>query len=130
MVDELISASHALSDPIVSGSQVGPELYKGRVAQLIRALPDLHFTIEDMICEGDKVVACWTISGTHQGEFLEIPATGKKITLEGITIHHVRNGKILDSHARWDVLGLMRQLGAMPPQGRPQARMKQVATTG
>ena len=128
VVDELISKSHALSDPIVSGSQVGPELYKSRVAQLVRALPDLHFTIEDLICEGDKVVACWTISGTHQGEFLEISATGKKIAVEGITIHHIKNGKILDSHARWDVLGLMRQLGAIPAQGRPAGRTKEAAT--
>jgi steroid delta-isomerase-like uncharacterized protein len=126
VVDELLSASHALHDPTASGSQVGPGVYKGRVTELTTALPDLHITIEDLIVEGDKVAACWTISGTHQGEFMEISATGKKVSLEGITIHHLRNGKILDSFARWDVLGLMRQIGAAPAPGR----MKEAASRG
>lgn len=116
VVDELISASHALSDPVASGSQVGPESYKRRVVEMITALPDLCFTVEDLIVEGEKVVACWTISGTHKSEYMKVPATGRKISIEGITIHHLKKGKILDSHARWDVLGLMRQLGAAPAQ--------------
>jgi steroid delta-isomerase-like uncharacterized protein len=118
VVDELLSASHALNDPNNPGSQVGPALYKQRVVELTTALPDLCFTIEDTIAEGEKVVACWTFSGTHQGEYLGIPATGKKISVEGITIHHIKDGKILDSYTRWDALGLMRQLGAIPAQGR------------
>ena len=118
VVDELISPSHALLDPITSGSQAGPELYKRRVVELTTAFPDLSFTVEDTIAEGEKLVVSWIFSGTHQGEFMEIPATGKKISVEGITIHHIRNGKILDSYARWDALGLMRQLGVIPAQGR------------
>jgi steroid delta-isomerase-like uncharacterized protein len=118
VVDELISPSHALQDPIVSGSQVGPELYKRRVVELTTGFPDLRFTIEDTIAEKEKFVVSWIISGTHKGEFMEIPATGRKISVEGITIHHIRNGKILDSYARWDALGLMRQLGVIPAQGR------------
>lgn len=118
VVDELLSASHALQDPNWPGSQVGPELYKRRVAELLRGFPDLCFTVEDTIAEGEKVVACWTLSGTHQGEFMEVPATGRKISVEGITIHHIKNGKILDSYTRWDALGLMRQLGAIPALGR------------
>jgi steroid delta-isomerase-like uncharacterized protein len=118
VVDQLLSASHALNDPVVSGSQVGPELYKRRVVELTTSFPDLCFTIEDTIAEGEKIVACWTISGTHQNEYMGIPATGRKISLEGITIHHIRNKKILDSYARWDVLGLMRQLGAIASVGR------------
>jgi steroid delta-isomerase-like uncharacterized protein len=116
VVDELLSASHALNDPIVSGSQVGPELYKRRVMELTTAFPDLCFTIEDTVEEGEKFVTCWTISGTHRKEYMGIPATGKKMSLEGITIHHIGKGKILDSYARWDVLGLMRQLEGVPEQ--------------
>jgi steroid delta-isomerase-like uncharacterized protein len=115
VVDELISPSHALNDPIVSGSQTGPKLYKRRVVELTTSFPDLRFTIEDIIAEKGKVVVCWTISGTHKGEFTDIPATGKKVSLEGITIHHITNGKILDSYARWDALGLLRQLGDVSP---------------
>src|SRR5258707_12058531 len=117
VVDELLSASHALNDPIVSGAQVGPELYKQRVVELTTGFPDLRFTLEDTIAEGEKVVTCWTISGTHQNEYMGIPATGKKISLEGITIHHVKNGKILDWYARWDARVLMRQLGGVSAQG-------------
>jgi len=68
-----------------------------------------------MITDKGKVVVSWIISGTHKGEFMEIPATGRKVSVEGITIHHITNGKILDSYARWDALGLMRQLGQAPP---------------
>jgi steroid delta-isomerase-like uncharacterized protein len=115
VVDELISPSHALNDPIVSGSQIGPELYKRRVAEVTTSFPDLRFTIEDMITEKGKVGVSWIISGTHQGEFMDIPATGGRIFVEGITIHYITNGKILDSHARWDALGLLRQLGDVSP---------------
>jgi steroid delta-isomerase-like uncharacterized protein len=115
VVDELISPSHALNDPLASDSQVGPKLYKQRVVELTASFPDLRFTIEDIITEKGKSAVCWTFSGTHKGEFRDIPATGKKVSVEGITIHHVTNGKILDSYARWDALGLMRQLGDVPP---------------
>jgi predicted ester cyclase len=111
VVDELISPSHALNDPIASGSQIGPELYKRRVIEFTTSFPDLRFTIEDMITEKGKVVVSWIISGT-------LPATGSKV--EGITIHRITNGKILDSHARWDALGLLRQLGDVSPL-RPTA---------
>jgi steroid delta-isomerase-like uncharacterized protein len=115
VVDELISSSHALNDPLASDSQVGPKLYKRRVVEFTNGFPDSRFTIEDMIAEKGKVVACWTFSGTHKGEFMDIPATGRKVSVEGITIHHITNGKILDSYARWDALGLMRQLGQASP---------------
>jgi steroid delta-isomerase-like uncharacterized protein len=124
VVDELLSASHALQEPNMSGAQTGPALYKQRVVELTTAFPDLCFTLEDTIAEGEKVAACWTISGTHQTEYMGIAATGKKISLEGITIHHIKNGKILDSYTRWDALGLMRQLGA----GAAQGRSKEAAT--
>jgi steroid delta-isomerase-like uncharacterized protein len=119
VVDELISPSHALNDPSSSGSQTGPGLYKRRVVELTAGFPDLRFTIEDMIAEKGKVVVCWIISGTHKGEFMDIPATGRKVSIEGITIHHITNGKILDSYVRWDALGLMRQLGDVPRLRQP-----------
>jgi steroid delta-isomerase-like uncharacterized protein len=122
VVDELISLSHALNDPIISGSQVGPELYKRRVVELTTSFPDLRLTIEDMIAEKGKVSVSWITSGTHQGEFLDIPATGSRIFVEGITIHDITNGKILDSHARWDALGLLRQLGDVSPHRQAAGR--------
>jgi steroid delta-isomerase-like uncharacterized protein len=118
VVAQIISPSHALLDPFVSGSQVGPEMYRRRVLDLTTSFPDLRFTLEDVIAEKDKVVVSWVISGTHKGEFMSIAPTGKRVSVEGITIHYLRDGKILDSNARWDAMGLLRQLGAVPPLGR------------
>jgi steroid delta-isomerase-like uncharacterized protein len=111
VVDELISPSRALHDPNVSGSQIGPDAYKQQVAPFTTAFPDLHFAIEDIFSEKDKLVVSWMISGTHKGEYEGIPPTDKKISVDGITINYLANGKILDSYVSWDALGLMRQLG-------------------
>jgi steroid delta-isomerase-like uncharacterized protein len=120
VLKELISPSHALHIPNASGSKVGPEAYKRNIQQFITAFPDLRFDVEDTVSENDKVVTCWTFSGTHKGEYLGIPATGRKISVEGITIHHVAGGKIMDSFANFDALGLMQQLGVVPHFGLPK----------
>jgi predicted ester cyclase len=67
-----------------------------------------------MVCEKDMLAVSWVISGTHKGEFWGIPPTNKKISMEGITINHIADGKIMDSDVSMDALGLMRQLGAFP----------------
>ncbi len=118
LVGELISPSHAFHDPNVSGSQIGPDAYKQRIARFSRAFPDLHIAIEDIISEEDKLVVSWVISGTHKGEYEGISPTDKKISVEGITINQIANGKILDSYVSWDALGLLRQLGHAPPLGK------------
>ncbi len=121
LISEIISPSHALQAPNVAGSAVGPEAYKRQVLRFLEGYPDLHWTIEDTIAEEDKVVACWTISGIQKGEYLGIPATNKKVSVDGITIHHVANGKIMDSYSNWDALGMMQQLGVVPALGQPKS---------
>ncbi|MGB8472581.1 MAG: ester cyclase [Candidatus Acidiferrum sp.] len=118
VVSELISPSHALHDPHTGGSAVGPEGYKRVCTQFLGAFPDLQFTVEDYISEEDKVVVSWVISGTHKREFRGIPATNKKVSVEGVTINHVSNGKIMDSYVTLDYLGLLQQLGAAPDFGQ------------
>jgi len=120
IVTELISPSHALHDPHLAGSAIGPDAYKRVCTQFIAAFPDLRFTVEDYISEKDKVVASWVISGTHKREFRGLPATNKKISVEGITINHIANGKIMDSYVSIDYLGMMQQLGAAPAFGQPK----------
>ena len=114
VVNELISPSHALQGPNIFGSSIGPEAYKRQVLGFLEGYPDLHWTVEDTIAEKDKVVACWTLSGTHKGSYMGVPATNKRVSVGGITIHHIAGGKIMDSHTNWDVLGMMQQLGAVP----------------
>ena len=116
VADEIISKSHALNDPAFTGSAVGPADYKTQVQRFVTAFPDLRFTVEDYICEKDKVVAAWTISGTHKGEVFCIAPTNKKVSVPGITIHQLSNGKILDSQAMWDAYGVMVQLGHSQPE--------------
>jgi len=120
LVDELMSPSHALHDNHLPDSGIGPEAYKRNVARFVTGFPDLRFTIEDMLSENDKVAVCWTISGTHKGEFRGISPTSKKVSIEGITINHIADGKIMDSYISADFLGLMQQLGVAPAFGPPK----------
>ena len=120
MVSDIISPSHALHDNNSSGSSVGPEAYRAQIAVFLAAFPDLHFTVEDTVAEEDKVATSWTLSGTHKGEFWGVRPTNKKMSLEGITIHHFANGKIIDSYISSDALGLMRQLGVVPAIPQPK----------
>ncbi len=117
LISEIISPSHALHAPNISGSSLGPEAYKRQILLFLAGYSDLRFNIEDMIAEQDKVVACWTFSGTHRGDYMGIPATNKKVSVDGMTIHHVAGGKIMDSYSNWDALGMMQQLGVVPLLG-------------
>jgi steroid delta-isomerase-like uncharacterized protein len=81
------------------------------------AFPDFHEVLEDQIEAGDKEVHRYTITGTHQGEFVGIPATGKKVTVTGITIARLREGKIAEEWSQADMLGVMQQLGLVPAMG-------------
>jgi steroid delta-isomerase-like uncharacterized protein len=107
IVDEIISPSHALHGSITEGSAIGPAAYKGTVTRFLTGFPDLRFSIDDMVAEDAKLVVSWNISGTHNGEFMGIPATHKKVSIDGITINHIVNGKIMDSYVSWDALGMM-----------------------
>jgi steroid delta-isomerase-like uncharacterized protein len=78
------------------------------------AFPDLHVTIDDQIVENDKVVTRWTARGTHQGTYLGVPATGKKMEQTGINITQIADGKIVAEWSRADDVGILRQLGILP----------------
>jgi steroid delta-isomerase-like uncharacterized protein len=79
------------------------------------AFPDLSATVEDVIAEGDKVVTRYTVRGTHQGEVEEFgPPTGRQVEIEGITIHRVEDGKIVEEWERYDNLGVLQRLGLAP----------------
>ena len=92
----------------------GPEGFKQYVAGYRAAIPDIHWTVEDQIAEGDIVVTRLTGTGTHQGELMGIPPTGKSVTATAIATVRIVGGKIQDSWSSWDAMGLMQQLGVMP----------------
>jgi steroid delta-isomerase-like uncharacterized protein len=88
------------------------------VAMFSSAFPDLCHSVDEMIAEGDTIAARWTVTGTHTGEFQGIAATGKPIKLSGITVHHMKDGRISETWLVVDNLELMQQIGAIPQAGR------------
>ncbi len=92
----------------------GKEAFRAQWKKWHAAFPDLHFAVEDVIGEGDKVVTRWILTGTHQGEFMGIPATGKSIRVTGMSLDRLANGKIQEGFDGWDALGLRQQLGVLP----------------
>ena len=89
----------------------GPEGFKQLIGMFRNAFPDLQFTVEDMIAEGDKVASRYTARGTHQGELMGLPPTGRQITEVGIVISRLVDGKLVEDWHSPDNLGLIQQLG-------------------
>lgn len=108
--------------PDLVDHQLPPELQgregaKASLGMFFKAFSSWHITAEDMIAEGDKVVARGTGSFKHTGEFQGIRATGKQVTIPFIAAWRVKNGKLAERWEQYDALGLMQQLGAIPPPG-------------
>ncbi len=107
-------ADLAVADAIFDAAYAAHE--KAFVPLMRAAFPDSHHMIEDLIAEGDKVVTRFTWSGTHRGEFEGIPPTGRHISVQGIWIHRLEGGRIVEGRdwGQVDWLGLLRQLDALP----------------
>jgi steroid delta-isomerase-like uncharacterized protein len=92
----------------------GVEDLKHFFVMLHSGFPGFQSTIEDLFAEGDKVMLRFTFHGTHQGEFMGIAPAGKQVTMSGIDIFRIAEGKIVELWNQEDVLGMMQQLGAIP----------------
>lgn len=95
----------------------GVEALKQFFAMLAAGFPDFQGIVEDLFTEDDRVAVRFTFLGTHEGEFMGIPATGKRVTMPGIDILRVTDGRITELWGQEDWLGMMQQLGAIPPPG-------------
>jgi predicted ester cyclase len=96
------------------GMQHGLDGHTALVNLFSGAFPDMRWTVDDLLADGDKVVARTTMVGTHQGEFFGIPPTGRAVTVGGIHILTLRDGKVVLHQGVNDDLGFMRQLGVVP----------------
>jgi steroid delta-isomerase-like uncharacterized protein len=105
---------HSTGAPSGVGSGLGLEGIKTAYDKLLSAFPDIQLTTDDLIAEGDKVVSRWTLHGTHQGELMGIPVTGKQVTQSGTSIFRLDNARVVEVWVYADNLGLMQQLGAIP----------------
>ncbi len=111
-IDEVVDQNVRIGTPLpVDGT--GAQALKQVWTILLRAYPDLHVTVEDLIADADKLVARNTVTGTHEGEYMGIPPTGKSVTYNEIFIFRFVEGRIAETWGVVDVLSQMRQLGVI-----------------
>src|SRR5258706_1891742 len=118
--DELVTADYIEHQrlPGAEGRQ-GIAVAKAFLSMMRGAFPDYHFDIEDLVAEGDKVVARLTVSGTHRGEMMGLAPTGKRVRTLGIEVFRVADGKLAEHWATFDALGMLRQIGMVPVPSQP-----------
>jgi steroid delta-isomerase-like uncharacterized protein len=112
-LDEIVDPNVLFHAPVPMDT-TGPQALKQVWAVLLRAFPDLHVAVEDVIAEGDKVVSRNTVTGTHRGEYRGLPPTGKSVSYNEIFIFRFIDGRIAEIWGVVDVLSQLRQLGAIP----------------
>jgi predicted ester cyclase len=122
-IDELVEPDALIRTPLPIDA-TGPQVLKEVFARLLRAFPDLHVTIEDLIAEGDKIVSPNTVTGTNLGDYMGRAPTGKRVAYDEIFIFRFAGGRIAETWGVVDVFSQMRQVGvipATPEQARVEA---------
>ncbi|MFT4038115.1 MAG: ester cyclase [Thermomicrobiales bacterium] len=118
VIDE-IAAPDIVHRSVTFTDLTGPEGVKQNLRSALTSFPDLHYTIEDVITEGDRVVVRWRAEGTQDGVFQGIPPTGKHLTWTGINIYRMECGRIAEVWTEVDGVSRLRQLGVLPGPGTP-----------
>jgi steroid delta-isomerase-like uncharacterized protein len=113
LADQIVATNYVNQDPTAPMPEPGRAGFKQLVTQYRTAFPDLQCTVDEIIDAGDRVVTRWTTRGTHKGDLMGIPPTGKKIIFTGISINRVSNDQVVEHTTNWDALGLLRQLGVV-----------------
>jgi len=111
--DDLVVEDFVELDPL-PGQRQGREGLKEVLGMMRAAFPDIHWMVEEMVAEGDTVASRFTWTGTHRGEFLGVPATGRSVVVKGMVLDQLVGGKMSKSRILMDSLGMMQQLGAVP----------------
>jgi steroid delta-isomerase-like uncharacterized protein len=114
--DQFIAPNLVVHNP-VPGQAPGREGCKQTLATLRNAFPDLHFTIEDLLADGDKVMIRSTYRGTHRGELLGFPPTGEPVAVMGIDLLRIADGQIVEHWGTYDQMEMLHQLGVLPSPG-------------
>ncbi len=114
IVDELIADDYVYHRP--DGQDIkGPKMLKELFIAFRPVFPDIHYTIDDMVAEGDKVAVCYTSTATHKGEYMGIAPTGKRVTMKSAFFYRFKGGKMVEAVSYSDSLAMFRQLGVAPP---------------
>jgi steroid delta-isomerase-like uncharacterized protein len=114
VLDELLPPDH-FNHNAFGGTPNGPKDLKWLITMFRTAFPDLHCTIEDEIREGNKFAAHWTMRGTHRGLFLGNRPTGRQVEARGMIFAHTANSRIVEDWTLVDQMGILQQLGLIPP---------------
>ena len=109
VIDELVARDVSGQDAVIDETRTIEEV-KELVVLFRTAFPDASYTVHDLIAEGDRVVARWSLTGTHRGTIYDLSPTGKRVSVNGILIFRLEDGKIVEYWGKIDYLGLMRQL--------------------
>jgi steroid delta-isomerase-like uncharacterized protein len=117
-IDEVFHPDVLVRTPLPIGA-TGAQAMREVWARLLRVYPDLHVTIEDLLADGDKVVSRNTVTGTHQGDYMGHPPTGKPITYSEIFIFRFADGRIAETWGVVDVFSQVKQIGVIPAPDEP-----------
>jgi steroid delta-isomerase-like uncharacterized protein len=119
--DEVVSPEVVDHDPAPEQGP-GPQGFKDMFATMRSAFPDLRVTPEHMTATGDDVALAYTVTGTHEGDFLGVAPTGRKVTARGVQIGRFEDGKLVERWGSSDQLAMLQQLGAEPQAGEGQQK--------
>ena len=111
LVDSVVSPQFRSHD-WPEGGPTGPDAFRAYYSSIRSAVPDGRYEVDDLIAEGDRVVVRWRLLGTHQGEFQGIAPTGRAITLKGVAIYRVEDGKLMERWVVSDLHDVLEQIGA------------------
>jgi len=111
VLDELAAPDLVVIYPVLGEPVRGAVAFKQLLAHFHAACPDVEISVQEQMAEGDSVVTRWSVRGTHRGELLGIPPTGRSLIWTGITIHSLVGGRVVEERGEEDALGLMRQIG-------------------
>lgn len=133
LLDQYCASNYVNHDPVAG--DIDKEAEKRSIQLLRTAFPDLRIELLNAVEEGNLLATQWRATGTHQGDFMGTPASGREVRFEGVDLVRIENGKIVESWVFYDTLGFMQQLGIVPPlelegleelekkeAGRPEAR--------
>lgn len=112
--DQLVAADVVFTSPYTPEPIRDLAGFKQMIGGLHSAFPDMRLDEEDVIAEGDRVASRWVVRGTHQGEFMGLPPTGRQFAITGMSIYRIAGGKIVEGWVNDDSLGMLQQLGVIP----------------
>jgi len=117
LAEELIAPDAVFHVPGRPEPMRGPAGYLAVIGMMRSGFPDIQWTLEEMIAEDDKVAARFTMRGTHRGSFFGVPPTGKTIAVQALNFYRLSGGQFIEERGQPDLLGLLIQIGAVPPPG-------------